>query len=255
MSEFLIFIAILAIVILFITITRGPSNDNRKYKGSKAFREKYCETNTDYSHNIPLKENDVLKEHGKDYAFMIFDCETTGLPKDGPAYIIQLSWMLLDKDFKTMKKADYYIKPPIQIPEAATAINHITNEDVETKGSPLDDVLIEFHLDALKSYRLVAHNFDFDAQMIDFESSRLNLAVTAISNKAHICTMKKGAKYCQILKANGQYKFPKLSELAQECKVQIPDDMHNSMTDVRVTARCLKHMLDYYVIKIKGINW
>lgn len=257
MSEILIFIVILSVVILFITITRGPANDNRRNQGTKTFREKYCDNKPDYHYDqsFAQSEEDVIKKHGKDYAFMIFDCETTGLPKNGPAYIIQLSWMLLDKDFKTIKEADYYIKPPISIPETATAINHITNEDVETKGSPLDDVLIEFHIDALKSYRLVAHNFEFDSYIIDFESSRLNLAVKTISNKPHICTMEKGTKYCQILKDNGQYKYPKLSELAKECKVQIPDNLHNSMTDVRVTARCLKHMLDYYVIKIKGINY
>lgn len=222
------------------------------------FVKKYCDKSQIHDNetvtNHPCEIEDIIKKQGKDYAFMVFDCETTGLPKNGPAYIIQLSWILLDKNFNTIKEANYYIKPPISIPQAATEINHITNEDVETKGSPLDDVLVEFHVDALKSYRLVAHNFEFDAGMIDCESQRLNLAVQSISNRQHICTMEKGIKYCQILKHDGNYKRPKLVELAKECKVYVPDDMHNSMTDVQVTAKCLKHMLDYYVFKIKGIN-
>ncbi len=249
-------VGLLFLIVILILWLSGRETETKSYQGDKTFREKYCDNQlASYTDHVVTEKKDVLKEHNKDYAFMVFDCETTGLPQNGPAYIIQLSWVLLDKDCNIVKEANYYIKPPIPIPLEATDINHITNEDVETKGSPLDDVLIEFHVDALKSYRLVAHNFEFDSGMIDRECQRLNLAVRSISNMLHICTMEKGTKYCQILKANGQYKYPKLSELAEECKVQIPDNMHNSMTDVRVTARCLKHMLDYYVIKIKGINY
>ena len=254
MLDIILFIVGLLLFIFILWICNRKTETDT-FQGDKEFREKYCDNQpTFYTDHIVIEEKDVLKEHNKDYAFMVFDCETTGIPKNGPAYIIQLSWLLLDKNCNIIKEANYYIKPPIPIPQAATDINHITNKDVETKGSPLDDVLIKFHLDAQKSYRLVAHNFKFDADMVDRECQRLNLAVRTISNQLHICTMEKGKKYCQILRNDGSYKFPKLIELAKECKVSVPDNMHNSMTDVHVTAKCLKHMLDYYVFKVEGID-
>lgn len=251
---FLCIIGVLVLVVLLVFLISGRDTGKYSDQRNKSFREKYCNNDPVHYVEIPLKKEDILKKHNKDYAFMVFDCETTGLPQNGPTYIIQLSWLLLDKDCKIKKEANYYIKPPIPIPLAVTAINHITNEDVETKGSPLDDVLVEFSIDALKSYRLVAHNFEFDSGIIDSECHRLNLTIQPISHRQHICTMEKGTKYCQILKADGSYKRPKLAELAQECKVSVPDNMHDSMIDTQVTAKCLKHMLDYYVFKVKGIN-
>lgn len=257
MFEILLIICAIILIALLIMSYGKPSDSTPGYNGNSDFRKKYCDTSPIHGNDIIVLhsyEEDIIKKKGKDYAFMVFDCETTGLPQNGPAYIIQLSWMLLDKNFNTLKEANYFIKPPIPIPLAATKINHITDVDVETKGSPLEDVLVEFHIDVLKSYRLVAHNFEFDADMIDRECHRLNMVVQDISHKQHICTMEKGINYCQILKDDGSYKRPKLIELAKECKVYTPDNMHNSMTDVQVTAKCLKHMLDYYVFKVKGIN-
>ncbi len=192
----------------------------------------------------------------KDYEFLVFDCETTGLPGNGAVYIIQLSWIALDKQFNIIKEEDYYIKPPIPIPAEATAKNNITNEMVESKGTPLKDVILKFHSDVLNSVRIVAHNFEFDADRIDYETKRAKVEEKSLYNFKNICTMQRGTKYCKIPGNYGDYKWPTLKELADYTGVNVSNKLlHDSMYDCKLTARCLKVMVNEKFIKIKGINY
>lgn len=200
-----------------------------------------------------IKRN--VEKAGKDFSFMIFDSETTGLPGNGKrVYILQLSWILLDKSLNIIREENYYLKPPISIPPEATSIHGITDEIVNQKASPAKDVLLKFHQDVICSERIVAHNFEFDADRVDFETRRTKIDAKSISTYKSICTMLRGAKYCKIPGRYGDYKWPKLEELANYTGVQINSKLHDSLNDCMVVKDCLKVMLDERFIKIKGIN-
>jgi DNA polymerase III epsilon subunit-like protein len=196
-----------------------------------------------------IKKN--IEKAGKDFSFMIFDSETTGLPGNGKrVYILQLSWILLDKNLTIIREENYYLKPPISIPSEAISIHGITDEIVNRKASPAKDVLLKFHQDAICSERLVAHNFEFDADRVDFETRRAKIEAKSISTYKSICTMLKGAKYCKIPGRYGDYKWPRLEELADHTGIRINSKLHDSLNDCMIVKDCLKVMLDEGFIKI-----
>jgi len=192
---------------------------------------------------------------------IVFDTETTGLPKSRKAspqqselwpYIVQFSWLVYDdatKEIKSIK--DYIIKLPdgMTIPEDSTKIHGITNEKMLAEGKPIHDILIEFIKDYLNSQIVVAHNLEFDSKVIQAELYRNNM-VNWIEKSCNIeyCTMKYGKPLTNILRPskfnNGTYqKPPKLMELHQYLFQTVPNNLHNSMIDVWVCFRCFHQML------------
>jgi DNA polymerase III epsilon subunit-like protein len=183
--------------------------------------------------------------------FFIFDCETTGLPRfDAVVRIVQLAWMILDKDFNRIKEASYYLNPGMHIPSAATAIHHITDEMVQEKSMPHKAVLTEFYNDLEQSKWIVAHNFKFDAERVDFETKQIKLKKrTVLGRPNSFCTMLKSTDFCKLgPKRYGEYKWPKLEELALECGFRVRG-LHDASVDVRVTGLCLKKMVEKGWIK------
>ena len=91
--------------------------------------------------------------------FIVFDTETTGLPKSKKAsvensemwpYIVQFSWLIYDDNTdKIPKISDYIVKLPdgMDIPEESTRIHGITTERMLSEGLSIKDVLREFTSD------------------------------------------------------------------------------------------------------------
>jgi DNA polymerase-3 subunit epsilon len=225
---------------------------------------------------------------------LVFDVETTGLLKkkhgnkleDCP-HVLQLSYAMYDCDQKQLlKTVDSYIKIPanVQIPKEASDVNHITSE-MCAGGLPMLDVLKEFYDDYHKSTILVAHNYQFDSNMltVEFERHWPELAVShpyALNlfqytyiksrNMQHTCTMEKSTDLCKLahktsscssstVKKEGvkerpvTYKWPSLLELNRflfPTEPQ-PTNLHNSLVDVLVTLRCyIKMEYDYQIVKL-----
>jgi DNA polymerase III epsilon subunit-like protein len=191
-------------------------------------------------------------EHSR-YCMMVFDCETTGfMRKDKPSYIIQLSWIILDAGFNTVKEESYYIKPPIPIPPSITAINHITDEIVNERGTPLRNVMNKFHADRELCKTLITHNYEFNSEFIDAETRRAGLLFCdrykSEMTRGYICTMKESTNFCRLPGYYSDYKYPKLEELAKHCGVNISENLHDSLADCRVTAQCAKALMENGVI-------
>ncbi|GHT33303.1 hypothetical protein AGMMS49574_18700 [Bacteroidia bacterium] len=180
-----------------------------------------------------------------EYDMMVFDCETTGLLKrHTPTYIIQLSWMLLDSSYNTIREENFYLKPPVSIPEFITAINQITN-DMVIKNATLSRVVMKkFHADRKQTKTLIAHNYEFDSELIDSETYRVRLHEDNIKYKDHICTMRAGTNFCKLPGIYDTYKYPKLEELAEACGIPIPEGSRDSVSGCRITAKCAKYLAD-----------
>jgi DNA polymerase III alpha subunit (gram-positive type) len=167
----IIFCCVVVILILVALKRREKESEKelieRELEESKREYERR-KSKIDESYLFPSKTNEPL--------FFIFDCETTGLPRfDEVVRIVQLSWIVLDKDFNLIKKANYYLDPGMHIPSAATEIHHITDEIIKERATPHVDVLTEFYNDLEQSKMIVAHNFKFDAERVDFETEKTNL--------------------------------------------------------------------------------
>ena len=199
---------------------------------------------------------------------LVFDTETTGLPKSKVInkdvlhlwpYIVQFSYIIFDTEFKTLvKMKDFIIRVPdfITISEEVSKIHGITNDISLTKGVNIVDVLNEFFADFSSVDYIVGHNVSFDLNMIRAELNRLivnasnveqvsefQTHLTIINTSKNIyCTMKESIDLCAIQtkdKFGRSYnKFPKLIELYQKLFNITPNNLHNSLNDVIVCLRC-----------------
>lgn len=192
--------------------------------------------------------------------FIVFDTETTGLPKFRKAhpskselypYICQMSWLVYDDKTEKLYTRDYIVKLPdgVTIPQVCTDIHGITNEKMLAEGVDINKVLDEFTRDWMKCHILVAHNLDFDNRVIQAEYHR-NQPINWLGRhrKIEYCTMIYGKKFTNIqVKSkynSGTYqKAPKLIELHKELFKTEPSNLHNSLIDVLACFRCFYKMV------------
>ena len=116
--------------------------------------------------------------------FLIFDTETTGLPKNWKAPItdtsnwprcIQIAWQLHDKFGKLVENKSFIIKPDgFDIPFESENIHGISTDLALAEGHQLTSVLKSFNKAISKSKFIVGHNINFDLNVIGCEFYRLN---------------------------------------------------------------------------------
>ena len=204
---------------------------------------------------------------------IIFDTETTGLPKSKIIdtislklwpYIVQFSYIMYDTELNTILKIkDSIIKIPdtIIITKENSDIHGITNEISKEKGQDINLVIFEFIEDCNNSDLLIAHNMEFDINVLKVEILRQQLVNKLFIDNKNInnknidnnylvnlsiikkyCTMQTTIQLCNIKKINNNgkefIKFPKLSELHEKLFNTIPKNLHNSLNDVIVCLRC-----------------
>jgi len=199
---------------------------------------------------------------------LVFDTETTGLPKTKIInkdtlhlwpYIVQFSYIIFDTESKSIVKIkDCIIRIPdfITISEDVSKIHGITNEMSISKGINIVDVLKEFFEDFSVVDYIVGHNISFDLNMVRAELNRVivntnncedlsefQAHLTRINTSTNIyCTMKESISLCAI-EAKDKFgrsynKFPKLIELYKKLFNITPNNLHNSLNDVIVCLRC-----------------
>ena len=105
---------------------------------------------------------------------IVFDVETTGLPKKKGAlpeeiqywpHVVQISWLVFDTESRLIEKVrDYIIRLPshIFIPPASTKIHGIDRLKSDEEGIDIKCALQEFTQDLCASSFLIAHNIEFD---------------------------------------------------------------------------------------------
>jgi DNA polymerase III epsilon subunit-like protein len=182
--------------------------------------------------------------------YLFFDTETTGLPKrynapiddfDNWPRLVQIAWILYDKNGKEIISKDYIIKPEgFIIPQESSLIHGITNERAIEEGHDLIDVLSEFENLVEEAEFLIAHNIDFDEKIMGAELLRIG-NMDCFPNKKRFCTMKASTNFCAIDSQYG-YKWPKLSELHYKLFETNFDEAHNASIDIQITAKCFWEM-------------
>ena len=211
---------------------------------------------------------------------LVFDTETTGLPKSkiiNPdmlnlwPHIVQFSYVIYDttlNDIVESKDTIVKVKDGITIPEDSIKIHGITNESSLKNGINIEFILNEFFYHLRTVDLLVGHNISFDINMIKVELLRFiyepNSNISENEAKAYkfnlhfltnykniYCTLHESVNLCNIKaidKFGKEYtKFPKLLELHQRLFESTPNNLHNSFNDILVTLRCfmkLKHDID-----------
>lgn len=191
---------------------------------------------------------------------IFFDVETTGLPiswkekytnKSNWPYIVQLAYIISYEDNEISEEQDYILKPEgFTIPEKSTDIHGISNKIALTIGKNRKEVLSSFALQIRSCDYVVAHNADFDINVLRCEFLRNNIEDPFKEDLNIICTMKKSIDFCKIPSAYGNYKWPSLQELYAKLFNKSFKDAHNAKFDVKATFECFSKLKQLEVIKI-----
>ena len=181
---------------------------------------------------------------------VVFDTETSGLC-EGFNTILSLSWQVLDGNLEKVAEESRFFDWPEdrrRVEDAAIAVNGLTEERLAELG-PCDkrEALQEFAEVIGGADLLVAHNGRFDIGFIKADASDFDLDFE-FKLKFHrtpiFDTMVEMTDYCQIPGYYGEYKWPRLAELADCLGVDTEDiDWHMSASDVEVTARCFRKIV------------
>jgi len=223
--------------------------------------------------------------------YLVFDTETTGLPKTSEIsytkldlwpHPIQLSYAIYNKDCdEVVKVRDHFLKlpDPMKINEESIKIHGITDEILQRKGVNFEEIVEELAEDFQGADCLIAHNINFDMNILKtalmryllrIKDSSENMVVTRSVEKRKkvvgdflatlvedripkFCTMKESIQLCRIVKINkfghNYLKFPKLIELHQCLFKCEPRNLHNALNDILICLRCFcKLKYDYDIV-------
>ena len=195
--------------------------------------------------------------------FLIFDTETTGLPKNYKAPVsdsdnwprmVQLAWQLHDVDGKLISAKNFIVKPDgFDIPIGVSKVHGITTERALKDGVALDVVLTEFLADLQKTTYAVGHNVEFDINIVGAEFYRLSLENNLTKLKS-IDTMHSSIDYCALPGGRGGgFKYPSLTDLHVKLFNEKFGDAHDAAYDVDATGRCFFGLITNRVISVKEI--
>ena len=177
---------------------------------------------------------------------VVFDTETSGLC-EGFNTILSLSWQVLDANLEKVAEESRFFdwpKDKSRIQEKAIEVNGLTEERLAELGTcDKREALQEFTEAIDGADLLVAHNGSFDLGFIQAEASEANVAINL--NKPMFDTMLRMTDYCHIPRGNGEWKWPRLNELAACLGIYTDDiDWHQSASDLEVTARCFRKIVE-----------
>ncbi|QDO93536.1 DNA polymerase III subunit alpha [Formosa sediminum] len=186
--------------------------------------------------------------------YLIFDTETTGLPKRWDAPIsdsdnwprcIQIAWQLHDELGNCIEHQDYLVKPEgFNIPYDAEKIHGISTELAEEQGISLAEVLEKFNIALSKTKFIVGQNVGFDVNIMGAEFHREDVT-NALQELPVLDTCTEiTANLCQIPGGRGgRFKLPTLTELHQFL-FNVPfGEAHNATADVEATTRCFFELI------------
>ncbi|WP_031426635.1 DNA polymerase III subunit alpha [Flavimarina sp. Hel_I_48] len=190
--------------------------------------------------------------------YLIFDTETTGLPKNWNAPItdgdnwpraIQIAWQLHDGMGNMIDHQDYLIRPDgFDIPYDAERIHGISTELARRDGFPLAEVLGKFR-DALETTKfVVGQNVGFDIKIMGAEFHRLDVQNQLQELPVLDTCTEKTAQLCEIPGGRGgKFKLPTLTELHEYLFNTPFSEAHNATADVEATTRCFLELVRRHV--------
>ncbi len=192
--------------------------------------------------------------------YLIFDTETTGLPRNKTAPItdldnwprlVQLAWQLHDARGKLMVNHNFIIRPEgFDIPFKAEQIHGISTKRAQEAGHDLSEVLSIFIDDLNRTSILIGHNIAFDINIIGSELIRKEFETDLFLKLERLDTCNSSTEFCQLTGGlGGKFKFPKLVELHTKLFGKDFGDAHDASYDVAATARCYFGLLDRKVVK------
>ena len=197
--------------------------------------------------------------------YLFFDLETNGLPKswrghwsdvDNWPEAVSIAWWVETRP-GNWQKSNYELLNRSDIPEEkysreAETVHGLTYWQLLNEGK--DPVLVygDFLADAVSADLIIAHNIEFDLNVLRADLVRFGLSDSFPSYVPTFCTMRESTNYCKITNTRfgSGYKWPKLEELYFRLFIDELKDAHNALADVRATAKCFFEMKERGIIQV-----
>jgi DNA polymerase-3 subunit alpha len=178
---------------------------------------------------------------------IILDTETTNLPVRNDfthVRLIQLAYILLDREDNIIEKVMRYVKPDGFKIENSW-IHGITTELATEKGLPIREVLSELYSKIITCETLICHNIDFDKNVILAECYRCEREDSTLRSEVRFGPwtnlkdkLEKIQNYCTML-TGGEGRWIKLHNLY---KMLYPEkewnQIHDALDDANITYDC-----------------
>ncbi len=196
--------------------------------------------------------------------FLIFDTETTGLPRnynapltdfDNWPRMVQVAWQLHDAQGNLLQHDSIIVKPEgYTIPFNAVQIHGITNERANEEGEDLKGTLQKFMDAVAQSTYMCGHNIEFDINVIGCELLRCGLP-NVFEGKGVIDTKNdETTEFCAIPGGRGgKFKWPTLTELYSKLFNDTFAEAHNAAFDVTATAKVFFEIIKRGITKVKEL--
>ncbi|MDN3722778.1 DNA polymerase III subunit alpha [Aequorivita sp. SDUM287046] len=197
--------------------------------------------------------------------FLIFDTETTGLPKrynapvsdsDNWPRCIQIAWQLHDAHGKLVEHQNYLVRPEgFNIPFDAEKIHGISTELAATEGISLEEIVEKFNIALSKAKFIVGQNVDFDVNIMGAEFFRLGIENPLPKLRVLDTCTEITAQMCQIPGGRGgKFKLPTLTELHEFLFSEPFAEAHNATADVEATTRCFLELVRRQIFTIEELD-
>lgn len=159
---------------------------------------------------------------------LVFDVETSGLPPRASKYkrypdpmtetlaynsarIVELAYTMYSYENNNTKhlirSVSSLVNPNDEFTIENTSIHGIEHKVACAYGSPVKDILTTFIQDVARSDKLVAHNLEFDYNIVLAECYRAGIDPSALLETTRRCTMKYAIKVMSLSR------YPKLVDL------------------------------------------
>ena len=178
--------------------------------------------------------------------YLIFDTETTGLPKSwkAPVFqvnnwprVIQMAWQVFDAAGDRIDEYSGLVRPEgFVIPVEAEKVHGISTAAATEHGTPIAQVLEKFRSAISRASLLVGHNINFDMNVVGAEFFRLENG-NPLAKARRLCTMEVSTNFCAIPGKYG-FKWPTLPELHERLFGESVKELHDAKADVETCARC-----------------
>lgn len=186
--------------------------------------------------------------------YLIFDTETTGLPRNFNAPLsdsdnwprcVQIAWQVHDENGKLVSNENFLIRPDgFNIPFDSEKVHGISTELAMQEGVPLMDAAKAFVEAVNKAKFVVGQNVEFDLNIMGAEFYRLGMENPLLEAKILDTCTEVTAQLCQIPGGRGgRFKLPTLTELHEFLFDDTFQEAHNATADVEATTRCFLELV------------
>ncbi|HBS87604.1 MAG: DNA polymerase III subunit alpha [Bacteroidetes bacterium GWF2_38_335] len=197
--------------------------------------------------------------------YLIFDTETTGLPRNHNAplsdfdnwpRVVQIAWQLHDDLGNILEHDDYLIKPDgFDIPYDTEQVHGISTALANRDGVDIQTVLTKFNEILEKTEFIAGQNLAFDINILGCEFLRYGIDSKLTSMPVLDTCTEITAELCRLPGGRGgKFKLPTLSELHSHLFGHGFSEAHNATADVEATARCFLELMRNGVFTAKDLQ-